>query len=220
MLRVRDAMTREVATVGPEAGVGEAWGLCRERGIRHLPVVEGGKVVGIVSDRDLRDISPPRDTPDQENTLGYARVREIMTAEVVTAHPLDTIEHAARVIHEHGFNCLPVEADGELAGIITSSDLVRTLVDLIGAGAEGSWIEVEVPNEPGTLAGITDELRNRHVNIAGIFLAPAGRETYRTIVLRLETTDPSSIAETLEGAGYTVTATESSAPTDRNLERR
>lgn len=220
MLRVRDAMTREVATVGPEAGVGEAWGLCRERGIRHLPVVEGGKVVGIVSDRDLRDISPPRDTPDQENTLGYARVREIMTAEVVTAHPLDTIEHAARVIHEHGFNCLPVEADGELAGIITSSDLVRTLVDLIGAGAEGSWIEVEVPNEPGTLAGITDELRNRHVNIGGIFLAPAGRETYRTIVLRLETTDPSSIAETLEGAGYTVTATESSAPTDRNLERR
>ncbi len=220
MLRVRDAMTREVVTVGPETGVGEAWGLCRERGIRHLPVVEGGKVVGIVSDRDLRDISPPRDTPDQENALGYARVREIMTTDVVPAHPLDTIEHAARVIHERGFNCLPVVADGELAGIITSSDLVRTLFDLIGAGVEGSWIEVEVPNEPGTLAGITDELRNRHVNIAGIFLAPAAREAFRTIVLRLETMDPSSIARTLEGAGYTVTTTESSAPADRNLERR
>ena len=220
MLRVRDAMTREVLTVGPETGVGEAWGLCREHGIRHLPVVEGGKVVGIVSDRDLRDISPPRDTPDQENALGYARVREIMTTDVVPAHPLDTIEHAARVIHERGFNCLPVVADGELAGIITSSDLVRTLVDLIGASSEGSWIEVEVPNEPGTLAGITDELRNRHVNIAGIFLAPAGREAFRTIVLRLETMDPSSIARTLEGAGYTVTTTESSAPADRNLERR
>ena len=220
MLRVRDAMTREVVSVGPETGAGEAWGLCREHGIRHLPVVEGGKLVGIISDRDLRDVSPPRDTQDQENALGYARVREIMTAEVVTAHPLDTIEHAARVIYDHNFNCLPVVADGELAGIITSSDLVRTLVELIGAGGEGSWIEVEVPNEPGTLAGITDELRDRHVNIAGIFLAPAGRETYRTIVLRLETTDPSSIAETLQGAGYTVTATESSAPTDRNLERR
>ena len=220
MLRVRDAMTREVATVGPETGVGEAWGLCRERGIRHLPVVEGGRIVGIVSDRDLRDVSPPRDTQDQENTLGYARVREIMSAEVVTAHPLDTIEHAARVIYDHKFNCLPVVADGEIAGIITSSDLVRTLVELIGAGGEGSWIEVEVPNEPGTLAGITDELRNRHVNIASVFLGSAGRETYRTIVLRLETTDPSSIAETLEAAGYTVTTTESSAPTERNVERR
>ena len=220
MLRVRDAMTKEVATVGPETGVGEAWGLCRERGIRHLPVVEGGRIVGIVSDRDLRDVSPPRDTQDQENTLGYARVREIMSSEVVTAHPLDTIEHAARVIYDHKFNCLPVVADGEIAGIITSSDLVRTLVELIGAGGEGSWIEVEVPNEPGTLAGITDELRNRHVNIASVFLGTAGRETYRTIVLRLETTDPSSIAETLEAAGYTVTTTESSAPTERNVERR
>ena len=220
MLRVRDAMTREVVTVGPDAGVGEAWGLCRERGIRHIPVVEDGKLVGIVSDRDLRDVSPPRDTPDQENTLGYVRVRDIMTADVVTAHPLDTIEHAARVIYDHNFNCLPVVGDGELAGIITSSDLVRILVELTGAGVEGSWIEVEVPNEPGTLAGITDELRDRHVNIAGIFLGSAGRETYRTIVLRLETTDPSSIAETLQSAGYTVTATESTAPTERNVERR
>ena len=183
-------------------------------------MVEGEKLVGIVSDRDLRDVSPPRDTPDQENTLGYARVREIMSSEVVTAHPLDTIEHAARVIYDHNFNCLPVVADGELAGIITSSDLVRTLVELIGAGGEGSWIEVEVPNEPGTLAGITDEIRDRHVNISSVFLGPAGRETYRTIVLRLETTDPSSIAEVLEGAGYTVTTTESSAPTNRNVERR
>ena len=220
MLRVRDAMTRDVVTIGPDAGVGEAWGLCRERGIRHLPVVEGEKLVGVVSDRDLRDVSPPRATPDQENTLGYVRVREIMTTDVVTVHPLDTIEHAARTIYEKNFNGLPVLADGELAGIITSTDLVRILVELTGAGSEGSWIEVEVPNEPGTLAGITDELRDRQVNIAGIFLGPAGRETYRSIVLRLETIDPSSIAETLESAGYTVTTTEASSPVDRNVERR
>ncbi len=220
MLRVRDTMTREVVAVEPDTGVGKAWGLCQEHGIRHLPVVEGGKLVGIVSDRDLRDVSPPRDTPDQENTLGYVCVRDIMTKDVVTAHPLDTIEQAARVIYERNFNCLPVVGDGELAGIITTSDLVRTLVQLTGAGSEGSWIEVEVPNEPGTLAGITDELRDRHVNIAGIFLAPAGREAYRTIVLRLETTDPSNIAETLEGAGYSIITTESSSTAERKIERR
>ena len=205
-------MTREVVTVGPDAGAGEAWGLCREKNIRHLPVVEGGRLVGIVSERDLRDVSPPRGAYDEESTLAYVRVRDIMSQEVVTAHPLDTIEHAAQVIYENRFNCLPVVADGELAGIITSSDLVRTLVELIGAHGRGSWIEVEVPNEPGQLADVTNAMKGSHVNICGVFLAPASRDAFRTIVLRLDTTDPSGVASSLEAAGYTITATESSAP--------
>ena len=220
MLRVRDAMTRDVVTVGPEESAARAWGLCRESDIRHLPVVEGGRLVGIVSDRDLRDLSPPRDTADQENTLGWVQIRDMMSTGVVTAHPLDTIEHAAKVIYENRFNCLPVVADDEIVGIITSSDLVRTLVELTGAHGEGSWIEVEVPNEPGQLASITEVIRDRHVNIAGIFLGPANREAYRTIVLRLETTDPTSIAGSLTDAGYVVTSTESTGYSERYLERR
>ena len=220
MLRVRDAMTRDVVTVGSEESAARAWGLCRERNIRHLPVVEGGRLVGIVSDRDLRDLSPPRDTADQENTLGWVQIRDMMSTGVVTAHPLDTIEHAAKVIYENRFNCLPVVADDEIVGIITSSDLVRTLVELTGAHGEGGWVEVEVPNEPGQLASITEVIRDRHVNIAGIFLGPASREAYRAIVLRLETTDPRNIAESLTTAGYTVTTTESTGPTERYLERR
>jgi acetoin utilization protein AcuB len=220
MLRVRDAMTRDVVTVGPEESAARAWGLCRERNIRHLPVVEGGRLVGIVSDRDLRDLSPPRATADQENTLGWVRIRDMMSTGVVTAHPLDTIEHAAKVIYENRFNCLPVVADDEIVGIITSSDLVRTLVELTGAHGEGSWVEVEVPNEPGQLASITEVIRDRHVNIAGVFLGPASREAYRTIVLRLETTDPTSIAGNLTDAGYVVTSTESTGSSGRYLERR
>jgi acetoin utilization protein AcuB len=220
MLRVRDAMTRDVVTVGPEESAARAWGLCRERNIRHLPVVEGGRLVGIVSDRDLRDLSPPRATADQENTLGWVRIRDMMSTGVVTAHPLDTIEHAAKVIYENRFNCLPVVADDEIVGIITSSDLVRTLVELTGAHGEGSWVEVEVPNEPGQLASITEVIRDRHVNIAGVFLGPASREAYRTVVLRLETTDPTSIAGNLTDAGYVVTSTESTGSSGRYLERR
>ncbi len=220
MLRVRDTMTRDVVTVEPEESAARAWGLCRERNIRHLPVVEGGRLVGIVSDRDLRDLSPPRATTDEENTLGWVQIRDMMSTGVVTAHPLDTIEHAAKVIYENRFNCLPVIADDELVGIITSSDLVRTLVELTGAHGEGSWVEVEAPNEPGQLASITEVIRDRHVNIAGIFLGPASREAYRAIVLRLETTDPTSIARSLTDAGYAVTSTESTSFSGRYLERR
>src|ERR671926_1513312 len=130
MLRVRDAMTREVVALGPEASAAQALGLCRVNNIRHLPMVEGGRRVGIVSDRDLRDVSPPRGSADEENTLGWVRVRDIMTREPVTIHPLDTIEHAAREIYDRRIGCLPVVSDGELAGIITSSDLMRTLIEL------------------------------------------------------------------------------------------
>jgi acetoin utilization protein AcuB len=214
-------MTREVVTLDPSASAAEAMGLCRTLGIRHLPVVERGRLVGLVSDRDLRDVSPPRGTADQENTLGWVAVRDMMTTELVTIHPLDTIEHAAREIYDRKINCLPVVGEsGELAGIITSSDLMRTLVELTGAHGAGSWIEIEVPNEPGQLANVTDVIRDLHVNITSVFLGPASRATYRTIVLRLETTDPSNVAESLTNAGYTVTETESTAPVERRVERR
>ncbi len=218
MLRVRDAMTREVLTLGPNARVAEALALCRERNIRHVPILEEGKLVGLVSDRDLKDVSPPRGVEDQENTLERVRVGDVMSTGLITAHPLDTIEHAARVIYDRHIHCLPVIADEELAGIITSSDMTRTLIELIGAQGPGSWVEVEVRNEPGQLAEVTNVIKDCHVNVSGVFLAPASRDTYRTIVLRLETTDPSGIAGSLTEAGYEVTSTESSAPADRPLE--
>src|SRR5918994_7392172 len=211
MLRVRDSMTREVVTLGPEASAAEAWSVCQELGIRHLPVVEAGRLVGLVSDRDLRDVSPPRGSGGERDTLGWVGLRDIMSTDLVTIHPLDTIEHAAREIYDRKIGCLPVVADGELVGIITSSDMMRTLIELVGAHGRGSWVEVEVPNEPGTLADDTDVIRDRKVNIGGVFLGPADRETNRVIVLRLETAKPAGTVRALEDAGYRVTTVESSA---------
>lgn len=218
MLRVRDAMTREVVTLGPEASAAEAWGVCQELGIRHLPVVEGGRLVGLVSDRDLRDVSPPRGSGGERETLGWVRLRDIMSTDLVTIHPLDTIEHAAREIYDRKIGCLPVVADGELVGIITSQDMMRTLIEFFGAHSVGTWVEVEVPNKPGMLANITDIIRERQVNIASVFVAPAPRASNRMIVLRLETTNPTGIVRNLEEAGFKVTTVESSTPVEPTLE--
>src|ERR687894_571352 len=217
MLRVRDSMTREVVTLGPEAGAAEAGGFCQELGIRHLPIVEGGRLVGLVSDRDLRDVSPPRGSGGERDTLGWVRLRDIMSTDLVTIAPLDTIEHAAGEIYDRKIGCLPVVADGELVGIITS-DMMRTLVELVGAHGIGSWVEVEVPNRPGMLANVTDVIRDRQVNIAGVFLAPAPRASNRLIVLRLETTNPAGTVQGLEEAGYKVTAVQTSLPLEPTLE--
>ena len=211
MLRVRDAMTREVITLEPEASAARAWGICRERKIRHLPIVDNGRLVGLVSDRDLRDVSPPREGRDQENTLGWVRVRDIMTRDLVAIHPLDTIDHAAREIHDRKIGCLPVIDEGKLVGIITSQDMMRTLAFLVGAQDRGSWVEVEVPNEPGMLANVTDVIRDRQVNISSVFLAPAERASHRIILLRLETTNPAGVVRALEEAGYRTSGVESTA---------
>lgn len=216
MLRVRDSMTRDVVTLGPEASAAEAWALCDEHNIRHVPVVEEGRLVGLVSDRDLRDVRGGGDR--ESDTPRWVRVGDMMTRKVVTIHPLDTIEHAAREIYDRKIGCLPVVADDELVGIITSADMMRTLTELVGAHGRGSWVEVEVPNEPGTLAGVTDVIRDRKVNIAGIFLGPADRETNRLIVLRLETANPAGTVRGLEEAGYRVTTVESSVPEEPTFE--
>jgi acetoin utilization protein AcuB len=204
-------MTRDVITLGPEASAAEAWALCREHNIRHVPIVQEGQLVGLVSDRDLRDV---RGGDRESDTPRWVRLGDMMTRNVVTIHPLDTIEHAAREIYERKISCLPVVADDELVGIITSEDLMHTLIELVGAHGLGTWIEVEVPNEPGTLADVTDVIRDRKVNIASIFLGPASRETNRLIVLRLETTNPAGTVRGLEEAGYRVTTVESSVPAE------
>ncbi len=218
MLRVRDAMTREVVTLGPEASAAEAWGVCQEMEIRHLPVVEEGRLVGLVSDRDLRDVSPPRGSGGERDTLGWVCLRDIMSTALVTIHPLDTIDHAAREIHERKIGCLPVVMEGQLVGIITSSDMMRTLAELVGAHGRGSWVEVEVPNQPGALANVTDVVRERQVNIAGVFLAPAPRASNRLVVLRLETTNPAGVVRSLEDAGFKVTTVQSTARYEPTLE--
>lgn len=210
MLRVRDSMTRDVVTLGPEASAAEAWAVCNDNDIRHVPVVEEGRLVGLVSDRDLRDVRGGGGDRESD-TPRWVRLGDMMSRNVVTIHPLDTIEHAAREIYDRKIGCLPVVADGQLAGIITSADMMRALIELVGAHGKGSWVEVEVPNEPGTLAGVTDVIRDLKVNIGGIFLGPADRETNRVIVLRLETTNSAGTVRALEEGGYRVTAVESPA---------
>lgn len=225
MLRVRDCMTQGVITLGPHDSAAEAWALCRRLGIRHIPVVEeGNHLLGLVSDRDLRDVSPAMGggsaPSDREAALGRVALESVMVRGLEVAHPLDTIDHAARRIYDRRIGCLPVVADGELVGIITSSDMMRALTDLVGAHGAGSWVEVEVEHRPGRLAEVTDVIRNRHVNITSVFLTPAHRTDYRTIVLRLETTSPQGVVSSLEEAGYTARSVKSTAPVETTHEEK
>ncbi len=204
MLLARDWMTRRIVTLSPEASVAEALTLCRERRIRHIPILEEGRLVGIVSDRDLRDASPALGDAERASALQEIRVGDVMTREVSTADPRDSIENVAQEMYELKIGSLPVVAEEELLGIVTSSDVMRALVTLAGLPEPGCRIEVRAPNRGGILAEVAGKIQDLEVDIFSVLSDPDWRSGNRTMVFQLVTTDPSSVMHSLETAGYEV----------------
>ena len=209
MLLVKDSMTREVVVLSPETTAGEALALCRERRIRHLPVLEAGRLVGIVSDRDLRSAAPGLGDPARASALEKIRVSEVMTRDVVTTRPDDPIEEAANRMREKRIGCLPVE-DERLVGILTSSDVMEALVQLIGAHEPGSRLVASMPDRPGTLAGAAGIFGVLGINIVSAVAGPrqepppGEQGPWRAAIFRIDTINPTEAIETLEQAGYSV----------------
>ncbi len=210
MLLVRDSMTREVVTISPQTSASEALALCREKGIRHLPVMEEGRLAGMVSDRDLRSATPALGDPARAEALQKFRVWDVMVRDVLTAHPEDPIEQAANTMREKKIGCLPVLEAGELVGILTSSDVMEALVYLIGAHEPGSRVEVLMPDRPGTLAGVAGLFGELGINIVSV-VAGARQEAQeggilegRIGIFKIDTIDPKEAVEVLKQAGYRV----------------
>jgi len=133
---VRDVMTRKIAVLREEQNLELAERAMKAYAFRHLPVVEGDKLVGLVTERDLlRAAISTLDKAHElldDNLKRYYFVREIMTADVVTVRPETPLLEAARIMANRKLGCLPVtEQDGTLVGIVTRSDLVELVIDFL-----------------------------------------------------------------------------------------
>lgn len=170
---VRDRMTIKPVTVTPDVSVTEALRLMTDRKIRRLPVLDGqGKLVGIVSDRDLLLASPSPATSlaiwEIHDLLAKLTVEKIMTREVITV-PEDTpLEEAARIMVDNRIGGLPVLRDQALVGIISESDLFNTLLQLLGGRRPGVRITVSTVGVKGTLAEITSAISGAGGDIVGL----------------------------------------------------
>ena len=210
MLLVKDSMTREIVTLLPDVTAATALAVCRERRIRHLPVLKEGRLVGIVSDRDLRSATPALGDPARAAALQEVLVEDVMTRDLVTAFPDDPIEHAANVMRERRIGCLPVVEGGELVGILSSSDVMAALVYLVGANEPGSRMEIALPDRPGSLAGAAGVFGMCGINIVSVAMGATrepteeGAPRERLVVFRVDTIDTAEVVGYLEEAGYSV----------------
>jgi len=203
-MQVSAWMSSPVHTVLPQTTAAEAVTLLRRHVIRHLPVMEGDRVVGVVTDRDLRGAESGK------------RVDAIMSHPVVVVSPRTAMEKAARLLFDRRIGCLPVIEEGRLVGILTQTDAVAALVNMMRVQVGGAMSEVVVANQPGAMALAHSAIRSLGLEVARLLVAnlePLGRGVRpERVRLSIETRDMGRVLEVLRVAGLTILSAPNGEP--------
>ena len=204
---VAKRMTPNPITVGPETSVMDAAELMHSKKIRRLPVVDKGVLVGIVTDRDLREVSPSPATSLSVHELNYLlakmKVSEVMAKEVITV-PVDAaIEEAALLMYNNKIGgIVVVDADGKVVGLITETDIFKLFVDVMGLPSGMTRITLDVTDQVGVLSDITAIFREQGINIKS--LVTFSTDGKAEMVIRADVDDPTNLVEALIAKGYPV----------------
>jgi len=204
---VRSRMTSNPYTISPDATIAEALDIMRQNKFRRLPVVKGGKLVGIVTEREMLEVSPSKATTLSVFEINYllakTKVSAVMTRDVKTISPDALIEEAAVMLRDNDIGALPVVENGKVVGIITETDIFDAFIDLMGARDVGSRIALEATDAPGVLAEITRVIKDYGANIThlAVYRGQAGKST---VVLKVNTLNVDDMVKTLEKERYTI----------------
>jgi acetoin utilization protein AcuB len=190
---VSDWMTAKVFTLEPDDYLSDALLLMKEKNIKHLPVVKGGRLKGLISDRNIKEYSPSKATSLDIYELHYllakTKIREIMTAKVVTTTPDTPVEEAAMLMLDKSIGCLPVLDGSDLVGIT-------------GVRHGGNRICVTIEDRGGSIKEVADIIRKHNFRLQGILTSYEGvKEGYRRVVIRTKGKgDFNSLKAEIEGA--------------------
>lgn len=156
---VGERMSHPVLTVSPDMSALDAQAFMRREHVRRAPVIQDGKLVGIVTESDLLNASPTQATLLSVWEINYLvskiKVSQVMTKKVRTIDENTPIEEAARVMIDNKIGGLPVLRDGKVVGIITETDLFKIMLEMLGARQQGVRASVLVPNKAGEIAALS-----------------------------------------------------------------
>lgn len=199
---VKERMSKPVITVPTDMPILDALKLLQREKIRRAPVVKEGKMVGIVSDKDLLNAGPSDATSlsvwEMNYLLSKIRVSDVMTREVLTVDEDTALEEAARIMADNKIGGLPVMRDGHVVGLITETDLFKILLELMGARETGIRVTALVPDKLGELAALTEAI----AEAGGSFMAFgqfSGEDTEtRIVTFKVKGIDEATIREKVE----------------------
>lgn len=203
---VEEIMNDEPYTLAPTNTVLEALKLMREKKVRHLPVVDAEQhVLGVITERDIKEALPSSLRDEPNSPVFNAKVEDIMIKNPLVGHPLDFVEEVALTFYESKVGCLPIVSGGKLVGIVTTTDLLYTYIELTGATEPGSKIEIRVTDTPGILFEITKIFHEHHANVQSVLVYPDSENTQNKILsVRVKTLNPLAMIEDLRKEGFDV----------------
>jgi acetoin utilization protein AcuB len=199
---VKERMSSPVITVERTLPIMEALKLMKRQRIRRTPVLDGGRLVGIVSDKDLLNASPSDVTSlsvwEVNYLLSQITVEEVMTREVITVGPETTVEEAARLMADNRIGGIPVLDGEELVGLITETDLFKIFLELLGAREPGTRVTALVPEKPGVLARITRAIAEGGGSFISFGVTYGDHPSNREVTFKLRGMDEQEVRAAVE----------------------
>ena len=196
---VKNWMSKKVVTIDENDSMTHAIKLLKDHNIRMLPVMKKDKLVGIVTDRDLKRASASDATSLDIHELLYLiseiKVKNIMTKNPITVPPNFTVEETAEVLLNNKISGAPVvDHSGNIVGIITQADLFRVLISLTGVGVRGIQFGLLIKDEPGSIKEVADVIREFGGRIVSILTSYDDvSEGYRKVYIRMRRIDRSDL---------------------------
>ena len=203
---VEDMMTTTVHTISPSTTIQQALQKMQHYRIHHLPIVdEHSHVVGMITHRKLMEVFPSTLKDNIDTSLLHTPVEEIMQKDPMIGHPLDSIEEIALIFYDTPIGCLPIVSNSQLVGIVTTTDLLSTYIELTGAHKPGSKLKIRIADTPGILHQITAVFSDQHINIQNMLVyQDTHYPNFQIVDVRLQTLNPSTIIQQLQKQGFEV----------------
>lgn len=206
---VREHMSSPAITVAPDAPIHDAEKLMKDHKIRHVPVVDEGKLVGIVTKSKLRGVAPSSATPLGVSELAYLlakmKVKDVMEADVLTVTPDTSIERAVTLGQEGRVGGIPVVDGDTVVGVITNTDLFRIFTNVLAVGEGKGRLRIRDAGSVGPQSVITDIVAKNGVKILSMFYTSRRPTASKgDLTLNLDVEDTASIVAELKAKGYEV----------------
>lgn len=205
---VGDIISGKVITINIKDDVKKAFELMKSKKIRHIPVLDGGKLVGIITNTDLRQVLIPSKSEGAEQTYyftsKFSTVGEIMTKGTITVTPQTDVEEAARLLQHYKIGGLPVVEGDKLVGMITGTDILEVFIEIMGVIKYSSRVDVALGEDAEAFQNVSKIIRENGAGIISVGMSPQEGKEKRVYYFRLDTDDINPIAKAIEDNGYEV----------------